>query len=50
MSSVPSVWKVALKLSKRPQAGTLRRVHVGSAPLSATTFRETATLDAARWS
>jgi hypothetical protein len=35
MSSVPSVWKVALKLSKRPQAGTLRRVHVGSAPLSA---------------
>jgi acyl-CoA synthetase (AMP-forming)/AMP-acid ligase II len=35
MSSVPSVWKVALKLAKRPQAGTLQRVHVGSAPLSA---------------
>lgn len=35
MSSVPSVWKVALKLSKRPLAGTLQRVHVGSAPLSA---------------
>jgi acyl-CoA synthetase (AMP-forming)/AMP-acid ligase II len=35
LSSVPSVWKVSLKLSKRPQAGTLRRVHVGSAPLSA---------------
>ena len=35
MSSVPSVWKMALKLSRRPQAGTLRRVHVGSAPLSA---------------
>ena len=35
MSSVPSVWKMALKLSRRPKAGTLRRVHVGSAPLSA---------------
>ena len=35
MSSVPSVWRMALKLSRRPQAGTLQRVHVGSAPLSA---------------
>ena len=35
MSSVPSIWKVALKLAKRPQSGTLQRVHVGSAPLSA---------------
>ncbi len=35
MSSVPSVWKMALKLSRRPKAATLRRVHVGSAPLSA---------------
>lgn len=35
MSSVPAVWKLALKLAKRPQGGSLRRVHVGSAPLSA---------------
>jgi acyl-CoA synthetase (AMP-forming)/AMP-acid ligase II len=35
MSSVPTLWRLALKLSPPPQAGTLRRVHVGSAPLSA---------------
>ncbi len=35
MSSVPSVWNLALKLAKPPQGGTLRRVHCGSAPLSA---------------
>jgi acyl-CoA synthetase (AMP-forming)/AMP-acid ligase II len=35
MSSVPAIWKLALKLSKPPQAGTLQRVHCGSAPLSA---------------
>lgn len=35
MSSVPSVWRMALKLSRRPRLGSLRRVHVGSAPLSA---------------
>lgn len=35
MSSVPSVWRMALKMSRRPQAGSLQRVHVGSAPLSA---------------
>ncbi len=35
MSSVPSIWHMALKLSRPPKAGTLRRVHVGSAPLSA---------------
>ena len=35
LSSVPSVWKMALKLAKPPLAGTLKRVHVGSAPLSA---------------
>ena len=35
MSSVPSVWKLALKLAKPPQGGSLQRVHVGSAPLSA---------------
>lgn len=35
MSSVPSIWKLALKLSKPPQLHSLKRVHVGSAPLSA---------------
>ena len=35
MSSVPAVWKLALKMAKPPQSGNLRRVHVGSAPLSA---------------
>ena len=35
MSSVPALWKMALKMSKPPSGGTLRRVHVGSAPLSA---------------
>ena len=35
MSSVPPIWKLALKLAKPPQNGTLQRVHVGSAPLSA---------------
>ena len=45
MSSVPAVWKLALKLSKPPQAGTLQRVHCGSAPLSAGVWE-----DIRRWS
>jgi oxalate---CoA ligase len=35
LSSVPPLWKLALKLAKPPRRGTLARVHVGSAPLSA---------------
>jgi oxalate---CoA ligase len=35
MSSVPPVWRLALKLAKQPAGGTLERVHIGSAPLSA---------------
>lgn len=34
LSSVPSFWKIATKLSKPPVTGSLNRVHIGSAPLS----------------
>ncbi len=34
MSSVPSFWKMVCKLSNSPQKDSLKRVHVGSAPLS----------------
>jgi acyl-CoA synthetase (AMP-forming)/AMP-acid ligase II len=35
MSSVPAIWRLALKFSRPPQKSTLQRVHCGSAPLSA---------------
>jgi acyl-coenzyme A synthetase/AMP-(fatty) acid ligase len=35
MSSVPSFWKIALKMGKPPEGRTLRRIGIGSAPLSA---------------
>jgi acyl-CoA synthetase (AMP-forming)/AMP-acid ligase II len=34
LSSVPALWRVVLKTSRPPSGGTLRRIHVGSAPLS----------------
>jgi acyl-CoA synthetase (AMP-forming)/AMP-acid ligase II len=40
MSSVPALWQAALKLSDPPSGGTLRRVHVGSAPLSAELWKK----------
>ena len=40
MSSVPPIWKLALKLAKPPQRGSLQRVHCGSAPLSAVVWDE----------
>lgn len=40
MSSVPSVWNLALKTAAAPAAGQLRRVHVGSAPLSANVWTQ----------
>jgi oxalate---CoA ligase len=34
MSSVPPIWKLALKTTKPPQSRTLKRIFCGSAPLS----------------
>lgn len=34
MSSVPSVWNLALRVAQPPTAGSLRRIQIGSAPLS----------------
>ena len=40
LSSVPSVWNLALKTARPPSGDTLRRAHVGSAPLSANTWTQ----------
>ncbi len=40
LSSVPSVWRLAVKLARPPQKGTLERIFVGSAPLSEHLWRE----------
>ena len=40
MSSVPTIWRLALKLSRAPNRGSLDRVFCGSAPLSAHLWRE----------
>jgi acyl-coenzyme A synthetase/AMP-(fatty) acid ligase len=42
LSSVPAVWRVALRLSKPPVCGTLRRIHIGSAPLAADLWEQVA--------
>jgi acyl-CoA synthetase (AMP-forming)/AMP-acid ligase II len=39
MSSVPTVWRLALKIAKPPQRGSLARVSCGSAPLTETLWR-----------
>jgi acyl-CoA synthetase (AMP-forming)/AMP-acid ligase II len=40
LSSVPALWRMAMKMSPRPRHGTLRRVHVGSAPVSVELMRQ----------
>ena len=39
LSSVPSVWRLALKIARPPEKRTLARVFCGSAPLSAPLWR-----------
>lgn len=39
MSSVPSFWRLVLKMSRPPQGGWMQRLHVGSAPCSADLWR-----------
>ena len=40
LSSVPSMWRLALKVGRPPRGRTLQRVHCGSAPLSAYLWKE----------
>jgi acyl-CoA synthetase (AMP-forming)/AMP-acid ligase II len=40
MSSVPALWRLALRIAKPPQQQSLQRVFVGSAPLSAALWSE----------
>jgi acyl-CoA synthetase (AMP-forming)/AMP-acid ligase II/thioesterase domain-containing protein/acyl carrier protein len=42
MSSVPSLWRLALTCSRKPVGRSLLRVHIGSAPLSAALWSEVA--------
>jgi len=40
VTGVPSLWRMAVKMSKPPNNGSLRRAHVGSAPLSEQLWRD----------
>jgi oxalate---CoA ligase len=42
LTSVPVFWHLVLRFSQRPRRGTLRRVHVGSSPLSSSLWRDIA--------
>jgi len=48
LSSVPAQWRIAMALGDPPRAGSLRRVHVGSAPLSAALWRDIARFSGCR--
>ncbi len=40
LSSVPAFWNLVTELSSEPKGGSLKRVHIGSAPLSEKSWRE----------
>jgi acyl-CoA synthetase (AMP-forming)/AMP-acid ligase II len=40
MSSVPAVWRIATRLSKKPLNSSLKRIHCGSAPLGSNLVEE----------
>jgi acyl-CoA synthetase (AMP-forming)/AMP-acid ligase II len=40
MSSVPSIWQLALRTARRPRSGSLQQIFCGSAPLSAHLWQE----------
>jgi acyl-CoA synthetase (AMP-forming)/AMP-acid ligase II/thioesterase domain-containing protein len=42
LSSVPTLWRIALGSNKAPKGNSLRRVHVGSAPLAPALWSEIA--------
>jgi acyl-CoA synthetase (AMP-forming)/AMP-acid ligase II len=42
LTSVPALWRLAMKFGDAPRAGSLRRVHVGSAPLALAFWHEIA--------
>lgn len=42
MSSVPAMWHLVLKFASPPRRGSLRQVHVGSAPVSAKLLEDVA--------
>ena len=48
MSSVPAVWRIALKMAAPPKKRSLRRVFCGSAPLSGVLWRDIAKWTGAR--
>jgi acyl-CoA synthetase (AMP-forming)/AMP-acid ligase II len=40
MSSVPAMWRIVTKISKSPSKNTLKRIHIGSAPLSENLWKD----------
>jgi acyl-CoA synthetase (AMP-forming)/AMP-acid ligase II len=42
LSSVPALWPMAMKMGREPRQRSLRRVHIGSAPLASALWSEVA--------